>query len=141
MSLPRLVSRVACPCCGYPTLSERAAYEICELCNWEDDGQGDQDAEEVLGGPNSDYLLSEARQNFKLYRVMYAPGRDQRLTGPDTQLQYDVKGQLMAVFSKALLMPESESKKFEAEIAHLENELREETTRRVRAYERAHRGA
>jgi hypothetical protein len=44
-----LEKRAVCPCCGYPTLSEPVAYEICELCNWEDDGQGDADAEEVRG--------------------------------------------------------------------------------------------
>src|SRR5579863_7304160 len=30
---------IVCPCCGYPTLTDRDAYEICCLCNWEDDGQ------------------------------------------------------------------------------------------------------
>ncbi|WP_442894120.1 CPCC family cysteine-rich protein [Bradyrhizobium sp. AZCC 1721] len=30
-----------CPCCGFPTLSERSAWEICCVCWWEDDGQGD----------------------------------------------------------------------------------------------------
>jgi hypothetical protein len=37
---------VTCPCCGYPTLRSRDAYDICELCNWEDDGQ-DADSAEV----------------------------------------------------------------------------------------------
>ena len=26
-----------CPCCGALTLAEKGAYEICEVCNWEDD--------------------------------------------------------------------------------------------------------
>lgn len=60
-----------CPCCGYPTLSERGGYEICSLCFWEDDGQDDPNADEVWGGPNSDYSLTEARQNFRKYYTMY----------------------------------------------------------------------
>ena len=70
--------RYKCPCCNYPTLTEQSAYEICELCDWEDDGQSESDADQVLGGPNSDYSLTEARGNFAKYRVMYAPGRDQK---------------------------------------------------------------
>ena len=26
-----------CPCCGEKTLEEQGAYDICEVCNWEDD--------------------------------------------------------------------------------------------------------
>jgi len=134
-------TRFACPCCGYPTLDELNSYEICELCNWEDDGQGEEEAEEVWGGPNSDYSLSEARKNFHLYRVMYSPDKDQRITGGDSSLEYETKGLLMAAFSKLKAsghpLPE-----VEAEILRLEKVLREETTRQVREYERRNsRGA
>jgi hypothetical protein len=64
-----------CPCCGYPTLSERGGYEICELCNWEDDGQDDPHASEMWGGPNKAYTLADARVNFKRYLIMYDPAR------------------------------------------------------------------
>ncbi len=67
-----------CPACGYPTLDERAAYEICMLCSWEDDGQDGRDADQVYGGPNSDYSLSEARQNFDLHGTSYRPSKEQR---------------------------------------------------------------
>lgn len=56
--------RYTCPCCGYPTLGERGGYQICELCNWEDDGQDDSQADKVWGGPNGAYSLAEARVNF-----------------------------------------------------------------------------
>ncbi len=69
------MQREKCPCCGYPTLSERGIYDICELCNWEDDGQDDPYADEVWGGPNKDYSLTEARKNFKENLMMY---RDRR---------------------------------------------------------------
>ena len=57
----------ACPCCGYRTLNERDAYEICPVCYWEDDGQGDADASVVRGGPNGRLSLTEARQNFRMF--------------------------------------------------------------------------
>ena len=63
----------ACPCCGYPTLSERGGYEICPLCSWEDDGQDEADAHEVWGGPNGNYSLKEAQENFRKYYTMYSP--------------------------------------------------------------------
>jgi len=62
-----------CPCCHFPTLTERQGYEVCLICNWEDDGQDNQNAEKVLGGPNHDYSLTEARQNFKKYLTSYRP--------------------------------------------------------------------
>ncbi|WP_253907628.1 CPCC family cysteine-rich protein [Bacillus sp. WMMC1349] len=44
------MKREKCPCCGFPTIEERRIFEICELCNWEDDGQDDPNADEVWGG-------------------------------------------------------------------------------------------
>ena len=63
--------RFCCPCCGYPTLEESAAYEICGLCSWEDDGQDDPNANEIYGGPNGDYSLSEARANYACDLTQY----------------------------------------------------------------------
>jgi len=51
-------------------------FEICILCNWEDDGQDDPYADEVWGGPNGDYSLTEARKNFKENLIMY---RDKKI--------------------------------------------------------------
>jgi hypothetical protein len=53
-----------CPGCAYPTLSERGGYDICEVCNWEDDNQDDPKADEILGGPNSNLSLTENRINI-----------------------------------------------------------------------------
>lgn len=134
-NLSILNTRFICPCCGYPTLPERAAYEICEMCNWEDDGQGDEDADEVWGGPNSDYSLSEARRNFKLYRVMYEPGRDQRITGGDSKVEHETKGKLIAAFDELRDASPADVSSIENEIRRLEKILRDETTRKVREYE------
>lgn len=62
-----------CPCCHFPTLSERGAFDICFLCNWEDDGQDNHNADLVLGGPNQSYSLTEARHNFRHYLTSYRP--------------------------------------------------------------------
>jgi Cysteine-rich CPCC len=53
-----------CPGCGYPTLSERGGYEICDVCNWEDDNQDDKEANKVWGGPNGYLSLTENRINI-----------------------------------------------------------------------------
>ena len=62
-----------CPCCGYPSLSTRGGFEVCDICCWEDDGQDSNNAEEILGGPNSDYSLKEARENFDKHFTCYRP--------------------------------------------------------------------
>ena len=54
-----------CPCCGFKTLSERGDYEICAVCFWEDDGQDDDDADDVLGGPNGSLSLTVGRANYQ----------------------------------------------------------------------------
>ena len=57
--------RVACPCCGFLTLNDPGGFEMCPVCWWEDDGQGDRDADVVRGGPNGVLSLTEARANFR----------------------------------------------------------------------------
>ena len=49
------------PSCGYPTLDKRCSWEIGSICFWEDDGQDDEDADNVFGGPNGDSSLAEHR--------------------------------------------------------------------------------
>lgn len=45
----------------------RGGDEICEACFWEDDGQDDQDADDVRGGPNAALSLRQARLNFEAF--------------------------------------------------------------------------
>ena len=66
-------NRFLCPCCYMPTLEERGGWHICPICFWEDDGQDNDDADTVRGGPNHDYSLSEARANFLSHHTMYRP--------------------------------------------------------------------
>lgn len=86
------------PCCGYPTLEERRVWEICELCNWEDDGQDDTHADEVWGGPNRDYSLTKARENFKKYLIMHSPGDDHRLETIKRETERKVKLEIIRMY-------------------------------------------
>jgi Cysteine-rich CPCC len=112
-------ARATCPCCGYPTIKGRGAYDICSLCGWEDDGQDDSercphlrayfenehgraayaDPSCVLGGPNTDYSLAEARENFAQYVTMYRPAdRDFERE----RAQTDVKRRIVAAYDRAV---------------------------------------
>ncbi len=66
MSTPH-ISSVHCPCCGYRTLSSLGADQICQVCFWHDDGQSDETADEIWGGPNKDLSLNQARENFRSF--------------------------------------------------------------------------
>jgi Cysteine-rich CPCC len=102
-----LASRATCPCCGYPTINGRAAYDICSLCFWEDDGQDDKerypgalgDPDEVLGGPNHDYSLTEARRNFADYLTMYRPTD---IAFEFERVKTDLRRRIVAAYDRAV---------------------------------------
>jgi hypothetical protein len=127
--------RVRCPCCGYPTLGEPAAYEICELCWWEDDGQNDPHADEVWGGPNHGYSLAQARRNFQQFLVMYEPEHDRRIGGRDSEPQRAAKQALIEAFRHLDSAPASGRAEIEAAIRNLERELRLMLKRKIKEYE------
>src|SRR5579859_4994235 len=98
-------ARFSCPCCGYPSLHGRSGFEICELCWWEDDGQDDENADDVLGGPNAKYSLNYARENFQTFGVMFAPDEDRRVGGPDSVTEREIKTKLVKVFDALMTAP------------------------------------
>ena len=106
---PRLGARYTCPCCGYPTLSERVHYEICDLCHWEDDGQDDPDADAVWGGPNYDLSLSQARSTFALYLDEYPPEQANAnyIGGADNATEKSAKIEMIAAFDDMLSQTEA----------------------------------
>lgn len=53
-----------CPCCGYTTLPERGAYDLCPVCWWEDDA-AETDAA-ALDGPNGT-TLTEGQRLYQRY--------------------------------------------------------------------------
>jgi hypothetical protein len=129
-------ARFNCPCCGYPTLPERAAYEICVLCWWEDDGQDDLDADEVRGGPNGALSLSAARANFRSHLTKYDHGRDTRIGGADSAPEVQAKRTIMSAFDRLGVLPADASvADLWAEIERAELILTAETYRKIREYE------
>lgn len=58
------VGMYKCPCCGFLTLSEQppGTFEICPVCNWEDDAA--QAANPLLEGGANRVSLDQARSNF-----------------------------------------------------------------------------
>ncbi len=63
--------RFPCQCCGFPTIFVPGRYEMCSLCDWEDEDY----PEDVNygGGPNGPYNLFAARVNFEAHGCMSAP--------------------------------------------------------------------
>ena len=59
-----------CPCCGFLTLSEgtHETFEICPVCNWEDDYVQYKDPD-FKGGANKE-SLNEARENYKKFGAL-----------------------------------------------------------------------
>jgi hypothetical protein len=53
-----------CPICGFPTLDERGDYELCVVCQWEDDGDGDP---MIIGPPN---YTSMTQARIKIARML-----------------------------------------------------------------------
>ena len=133
-ALPPQAARLECPCCRYPTLTEPAAYEVCSLCYWEDDGQDTANAAEVWSGPNHGYSLSQARRNFETYLSMYPPEEDPRFVGGDNLQTKTIKRLLIATFDK--MRNETPPEAIAAlwhEVERQEQDLLEEMARRVEA--------
>jgi hypothetical protein len=129
--------RVRCPCCGYLTLAGRAEYQVCELCCWEDDGQDDPHADEVRGGPNHDYSLTQARENFRRFLVMYEPERDRRIGGPDQEAVLETKRLLMAALERLEHADPSSRGEVVTEIKGLERRLYQHLKDRIREHDAA----
>jgi Cysteine-rich CPCC len=120
--------RYICPCCFMPTLQARAAYDACEVCDWEDDGQDSDDADVVRGGPNGDYSLREARENFKQHVTMYRPADSQAFAYE--LMDRRSKEQLVRNFTIAILCGSDEHWQ---KALGVERELAAERTRQDRA--------
>jgi hypothetical protein len=66
MTMPHVRSgeRHPCRCCGYLTLTGRpGSYQICQVCQWEDDPAVDWDGPDAVSGPNH-VSLHQAQRNF-----------------------------------------------------------------------------
>ena len=56
----------ACPVCHYLTIRYQGVFEPCVVCGWEE-SEDDKRENDALGGPNKDYSVKEARENFRKY--------------------------------------------------------------------------
>lgn len=130
-----IYGRFKCPCCGYPTLDERAAFDICVLCNWEDDGQDDLNADEVWGGPNAGYSLTEARKNFKTNYIMYSKDRDTRIIKGQTSEEIQIKKDLMNVFHELEMVSTVTTESLQSKVLRLEGLLHKITHEKIKKYE------
>ena len=128
--------RFECPCCGYPMLEERGAFEICGLCGWEDDGQDEGDADIVHGGPNSDLSLVAARENFAQYLLTDPPGS--KPFRMPTEREILAKHQIIAAFD-SLRRDAGDRVKLWQQVLAAEQVLDEELRKRVRAIETSSR--
>lgn len=128
--------RFSCPCCGYPTLAERGGYDICHICWWEDDGQDDSEADNIWGGPNHHYSLTDARKNFEKYLVMYPPEKDTRIGGADSKKVIGLKQNLIAIFDKMIEEPSSgKLSDLWKEVEKIEKVLRQDLKDSIEQYE------
>jgi len=131
-----IIERVPCPCCGYPTLPAHCEWEICVLCNWEDDGQTDIDADRVRGGPNGKYSLTQARENYNKYLVMYSPDNDTRIMPGTWPGELDIKRALINYFEELKTADdESIKQSLWQEILKLEDKLHSITSEKIKEYE------
>ena len=74
------------------------------MCNWEDDGQDDPNADEVWGGPNSVYSLSKARSNFEEYLTKHDPRQERTLLFGlvKTPVEQEAKRYIVAAFDSMI---------------------------------------
>ncbi len=76
-----------CRCCGYLTLSRYGCYDICPVCDWEDDPTTIFEPGEPPGGPGPNHIsLTEGRHNFA----------HEGICGPGTQAKASVRDPLPA---------------------------------------------
>ena len=68
----------ACPCCGYHTLIETAGgFEICGVCNWEEDTNFAKPWDTSLwGSANGSIPIEDAWANFESFGACDKPEND-----------------------------------------------------------------
>lgn len=92
-----------CPGCGFPTLNERGHYGSCAVCDWEDDNQDDENADEIWGGPNKALSLTENRLNIGIKLKQLADSLNGKLN--------DNKNEVISILANHNLRMENMSNK------------------------------
>jgi hypothetical protein len=89
---------VACPCCGYLTVSDDR-FDVCGLCLWCDDGQDDPDADTVRHGPNRGLSLTAARMLF--HKTLFAFSSEHELYAKEQGFRPD-KVAIIQIFDRMI---------------------------------------
>ena len=68
----KVLKKIKCPCCGYYTIEdygEEVNCNICPVCFWQYDVVGQDNPNDIVGGPNGKLSLNQARDNYKKFGV------------------------------------------------------------------------
>src|ERR1700761_5206457 len=57
----RSIHLLTCPACAFPTLHHQGGFETCPVCDWVDEGQDDEEADEIWKNRNGKLSLTEYR--------------------------------------------------------------------------------
>jgi len=107
-------------------------FDICILCGWQDDGQNDEDADRVYGGPNGSYSLTEARANFSKYLVKYSSDNETKNFSIDLSEEIAIKKHLINLFDEnKLLNDKNKKEKIWLEISRTKDKLHAITARKL----------
>ena len=106
--------------------------DICELCKWQDDGQDDPYADEVWGGPNYQYSLTQARENFKRYWTKRNPDDPHNRGRGNSPAELEAKKNLVGVFQAIANADESEQSRLWNDVKAGEAALEYETYKELR---------
>lgn len=85
------IARHTCPGCGFPSLAARGGFDICDICNWEDDGQDDQ-ASSILAGLQVDGILMagpNGRLSLKDNRINIGRMLESNMALTDGEVDFD----------------------------------------------------
>ncbi|TNL01225.1 hypothetical protein CYD30_28230 [Kosakonia cowanii] len=65
-----------CPCCGYLTLTERGAYDICPVCHWEDDGKSEEELllYSTVNNSTLEEYRSKIQRELESAKIIYKKG-------------------------------------------------------------------
>lgn len=97
-----------CPCCGARTIGERAEYDICKVCWWEDDGQDNKEADIIMGGPNYGISLTQGRINYLKFGI-YDPSRKDLIEQKDKIEMYEI-GRVFIIENEYIIEQENKWK-------------------------------
>jgi Cysteine-rich CPCC len=108
------------------TLQAPGKYEICVLCNWEDEGLGEAELDE-RSGANQGYTLRDARRNFARRLNMY--GEDDP-AARETHETLAAKQHIISALQTLGTLPAVKHERLWALIEHTEAVLRADRQRR-----------